>query len=683
MRMRSLFRRIPTVPAPLGLLILLIMAFGVMIPWLGFYWDDWPVILTGRLLGTEGYSTFYKFDRPISAWTYVVTFPLLGSSPLGWHLFTLLLRWLTGVAMWWTLVRVWPARRTELTWAAFLFALHPVFMQQSISVAYSQHWICYLLFFLSLGAMVQANRSESKRAYWLLTALAVAFSLLQLLTMEYYTGLELVRPLLLWILLQEKGIPWRKRVTTTLRGWLPYLLSLVGFVIWRLFFLKFPGGDSNPPILLHRMLTDPIGGGLRLVQIAAQDVVYLLVNVWANILSSKTIVLDDRFVLFSWALGLLAGGAAFLFARARHSVDPDGKARWTRQVFWLGAAALLLGVIPVWATDRQIIVGMYSNRFGLAAMFGAALLIVAMVEGWISRPTQRSLIYSLLIVLAVSSHLRTANDYRWSWELQKRFAWQLAWRAPSIEPGTALFSDGEIFSYVGLYSTSAIVNLTYPPSGQGETLPYWFYSLGREFIYNLPDFLVGMPLNTEFRNYTFTGNTLEGVALHFDSQAPLCLQVLPASEERNPVLPDITRDIQRVTNLSRISPVDASPNYPPVEIFGPEPEHSWCYFYQKMSLAAQLNDWEQVLHLAGEAREHGNTPESDGADAPSEWLPLVKAYANLGHWQEARQLSLEMVNRQPPLDALMCTLWDDLSELPHTADQDAAVHDVKDVSGCP
>lgn len=684
MRLRSIMSRIPAVPAPLGLLILLFLAFGLMIPWLGFYWDDWPVILTGRLLGVEGYTAFYQYDRPVSAWTYILTFPLLGSSPVRWHLFTLLLRWLTSLAMWWTLVLLWPNRKRELTWAAFLFAVYPVFIQQPISVAYSQHWTCYLLFFLSLGLMVKAHRGAGGLKYWLLAALAVACSLLHLLTMEYYAGLELVRPLVLWILLGEQELSMRRRIVAVVRGWLPYLLGLIAFVVWRFFFLQFPGEDSNPPVLLQSMLTDPVGGGLRLVQIAAQDVAYLLVNVWANILSNTSIVLNDRFVLLSWAVGFAAAAAVFLFFRPRSGLDPAGRGRWVRQALLLGASAVILGMLPVWVTDRQIIVGMYSNRFGLAAMFGASLLFAAFIEGWISRPAQRTVIYCILIALAVSMHLRVANDYRWSWELQKRFAWQLSWRAPAIAPGTAIFSDGEVFTYVGLYSTAAIVNLTYPPTGQGENLPYWFYSLGREFLHSLPEMQAGIPLKTEFRNYTFTGHTREGITIHYNPRWSTCLQVLPREEASNPNMPEITRDTLTITDLSRILPEDTSSAYPPSDIFGPEPEHGWCYFNQKMGLAAQAGDWEQVAAVAEQAREQGNTPESDGIDVPSEWFPLIQAYGYTGRWQEAQQVSLEILNRDPPINKHMCQIWNGLVEgTTQTAERDAAARDIRGAAECP
>ena len=97
MRKQSTF---PVWVTALALLILLILVFGLMIPWLGYYWDDWPIVLAARLQGVSAFWEYYRLERPFSTWTYVVTIPILGTTPLVWNIFTLLLRWLTVVGMW-------------------------------------------------------------------------------------------------------------------------------------------------------------------------------------------------------------------------------------------------------------------------------------------------------------------------------------------------------------------------------------------------------------------------------------------------------------------------------------------------------------------------------------------------------------------------------------------------------
>ena len=120
---------------PLAFLVLLVIAFGLLISNLGFYWDDWPVIYMAHSGGEAStYIDFYDYDRPVSAWTYILTVPILGVKPLNWHIFTLLLRWLTVLAMWWMLRGLWPERSRQTAWMAFLFAVYPAFFQQPINL---------------------------------------------------------------------------------------------------------------------------------------------------------------------------------------------------------------------------------------------------------------------------------------------------------------------------------------------------------------------------------------------------------------------------------------------------------------------------------------------------------------------------------------------------------------------
>ena len=44
---------------------------------------------------------------------------------------------------------------------------------------------------------------------------------------------------------------------------------------------------------------------------------------------------------------------------------------------------------------------------------------------------------------------------------------------------------------------------------------------------------------------------------------------------------------------------------PPPMLFGPEPPHTWCYYFQKADLARQRGDWDEVARLGDEARELG------------------------------------------------------------------------------
>lgn len=39
---------------PLALFLLMVLAYGLFLPWLGFYWDDLPMLWIGKTYGAEG-----------------------------------------------------------------------------------------------------------------------------------------------------------------------------------------------------------------------------------------------------------------------------------------------------------------------------------------------------------------------------------------------------------------------------------------------------------------------------------------------------------------------------------------------------------------------------------------------------------------------------------------------------
>jgi hypothetical protein len=82
-----------------------------------------------------------------------------------------------------------------------------------------------------------------------------------------------------------------------------------------------------------------------------------------------------------------------------------------------------------------------------------------------------------------------------------------------------------------------------------------------------------------------------------------------------------------VKPLSKIDRVltGAVPPKPAASIFGPEPAHGWCYYYQKAELALQTDDWQKIIALGDEVWKQDLHPQ----DA-IEWMPFVQAYAVTG-----------------------------------------------------
>jgi hypothetical protein len=154
-------------------------------------------------------------------------------------------------------------------------------------------------------------------------------------------------------------------------------------------------------------------------------------------------------------------------------------------------------------------------------------------------------------------------------------------------------------------------------------------------------------------------------------------------DETGPAVEPYTREAVQNSNLSRISDEPENSNTPPTSIFGPEPEHGWCYLYQKASLSRQLGDWDRVVSLADQAKASGYNPKVSGSNTPFEWLPFIEGYARAGRWQEAQEISLAAYDRDHRIDARMCSLWARLvKETPAAQARDKAVEAVRGEIKC-
>jgi hypothetical protein len=670
--------KMPRWTIPLLLLLLSIAAYGLMIPSLGLYFDDWPVILL--IQSKANFWDFYQYDRPFSAWTFVLTAPLFGTKPLNWHLFTLLLRWLTSLGMWWTLRQLWPHRAQQVTWMACLFAVHPVFTQQAIAVAYSQHFITYAFFFLSLGSMLAAFRISNR--FWLFTGLALTSELVHLFTMEYFWGLELIRPVLIWLVFADTIYDRRKRWRATLKTWAPYLVLLLAALIWRGFFYH-PVEDPNALRWLDQLLSSPLSALTKMAEMVLSDSLYLFLTTWYQTLGPGLIDLSSRFLLASWALVILVTVAMGIYLLK--PVDPilpataDNGKTWRHQTITLGILIFLAGTFPVWITNKQITVGLYSNRFALSGMFGASIVLVGILDVLLATQTQKIIAISVLVGLAVGSHLRTANEYRWDWIQQQRFYWQLTWRAPAIQANTAFFSYDAISTYAGDYPISAALNTLYPRQVEYPEQNYWFFELDRGFHRNTKPYLNGKNVEGGLRNLTFSGNSLESLVIHYEPNEGACLQVLSPLDESNTQLPGLVLGAIPMSNIDRIGAKPANPeDFPPREVFGEEIKHTWCYYYQKAELARQFEDWDQIVALGLQVSNQSHTPNS-----AYEWTPFIEGYARSGDWERAKELTLASFDSDNQIQTHLCALWNHLSKISDgAAEMDNAITQVTDQLKC-
>lgn len=667
--------QVTTRAVPWILLLSTVFSYGLLIPWLGFYWDDWFVVYITQTQGLEGLWDFYSNVRPFSAWNYVVFTPIFGANPIAWSVFALVLRWLSAVFLWLCLKTIWSRKADQALWIALLFSVCPIFYRQSIALTYSQHWLCFLFYFASIFCFLKAQ--QSKKYFYPLTLLALSLSAVQLFTLEYLAGLELLRPVWLWLYFRENEphAPARLTVPRALKAWVAYLGVLVLYVIWRLFILRLP--MANAPVIFSQFKAEPVKTVVTVVERALQDVYYLLTS-WVVSVNPLNVSLFRPFslaVLALIAFSVIAFG--FMLHRHRAPDDDAGNDRGRHELLVLGLIATVLAMLPVWAIGRQVTLG--ADRFSFAALFGVSMVIVGAVEWLSSRRAAKIAVVTAFLALAIHTNLYVGKSFQISWERQQDFFWQVFWRAPHIQPGTAFISDGEILSNMGLYSTAMGISLLYPnTSDDPRQMSYWFFNYHEGINKIADDLRAGAPLRTSFINHTFSIPADQSLLVYFPEEPGECLQIYSPSDGPVRQVPSYFHGILPLSSLGRIQAEPLNPDWkPPETIFGPEPDPTWCYYYLKADLARQYEQWGEAVRLFDEARQRGLAPRNDG-----EYLIFVDSLIMSGDFDGAYDLTRQISAGTGRNNDSLCGLWSRQAELQNSPDFDKVYDNIPPELNC-
>jgi hypothetical protein len=445
-----------------GILLIAALAYGTLIPWLGYYWDDW-LIFADDHLGLSFGSAEQQF-RPLLWELRHLTLEAIGARPLHWHLLALLARCLAALAGWWLLAGVWPEQRFGAAAGSLLFAVYPGFSGQPLGAIYSHVLLQLAVHLASLGAMVQGLRRP--RLAVPMTVLSAVLLVFGLLLSEYFVGLELLRPVVLWMVLRSSPrAPASGRAV--LRGWSPYLAVLSAYLVWRLAFFEAPG-RYDASRLLAGFLDSPIATLASRLRIALADLVRLGPLAWARGLAPESLPAgweSPSAVALSWGISAAAGIAAGVLLSRRRAPGAGGPGvAWGREALLLGLVATCLGQLPLWLAGREVELGTLFDRYALPAAFGSSLAMAGLIAWLVRTWAQQVACVALLVGLAAGLHVRNANQYRHDWEAQRSFFWQLSWRLPELECGARLLVlvDGSGMAYTADHALSVPINWMFP-----------------------------------------------------------------------------------------------------------------------------------------------------------------------------------------------------------------------------
>ncbi len=533
--------------------------------------------------------------------------------------------------------------------------------------------------------------------FWPLTLASLSTAVLTMFALEYFYGLELLRPLFLWLSLAnvgqavslsradvgqadslspavQAGMP-RQRLWTTLRLWLPYLAADLLFLAWRLTH-STPRGEVT---LFEHLRLDPSAALTGLVRTIFYDIFELALVAWGRIFTYLNFgAFKLSLVLAYIVIAILAGLLVFVLLKLARSAPDSGPAPagsprqmpWGLQALLVGLYALLIAGWPVWVTDLRLELTVPWDRFTQPLMLGACLALVGLLDLLVRPYLPKIILVSLLAGLAAGAQFHYAFAYRLEWNAEKQFFWQFAWRVPALEPGTLLLSSGLPFFSSTDNSLTAAFNWIYAPDLKRRQMPYLMYDLYARLGNRLPGLARGIPIQQEYRATEFSGSTAQALVFYYNP--PRCLKVLDYSADSlYPNKPDIIAQAMPLSRLELIQPGSgSSPKMP--ALFGPEPAHTWCYYFERIELAVQLKQWDQAAQLAEAALQ--TKPELNHGNA-MEILPLVSAYAQAGRYERAVELSLQAGKLNDKLSYAICDQWYRLGQ---TIPQDASFISAKE-----
>lgn len=634
---------------PIGLIGLFLatagMAYVVYLGKLGFYWDEWPFLWFNHAFGQAGIIKYFDHNRPFWGYIYALTMPVLGTNIYAWQIFGLLGRVLSGLLLVWVVRLIWPERKWLATATGLLFILYPGFMQQSIALMYGHFWIVLNCFLISLGCMLTAIRSGRRTWLWLVVGLLT--SAVNLFCMEYFFGLELLRPVILLIVLFPLYTDWRRRITRVVKEYLPYFLLTLLYIYWRVAVFRFP-------------TYQPSGLGLsNPLQTVWQLIVNMLAGIWVAVGQAWTVIFHPtppadfgpRSMVVYAILAVFSIILTVLFFRFIQSEDQKQSLQERLWPIWLSIPALVLAGIPFLVTGLTVKITYPSDRFTLPYMLGASLVLASLIDLISGKKIIRSVILAVFVGFSVGLHFMHANQYQQDWKFQNDFLWQLTWRAPAIEPGTVVITERLPHYFESDNSLTGPLNWTYAPDFTKGEMPFLMAFVSVRTETGVLSYDANQPIHQNYKVVDFYGNTSDSLVVWYNRQG--CVRVLaPGRDAKLPGLPEELKYVLPNANLDLV--LDGSST--PPAFLGKEPEHGWCYFFEKVDLAVSRDEWESAADLADQALALDENPNN-----PAERLVLAEAYAMTGKWQKAKTQTDLALAGSDRLQRMVCSTWNRIS----------------------
>jgi hypothetical protein len=639
-----------------GVLLIFIVSAIAYLPLvkdLGYLNDDWYQMYDMQVKDPSFYHEIFAIDRPGRALAMIPLFTLFGFNPLWYHLSAFFFRMMGGVFLFWTGRMLWKDRNFFALVTGLLFAVYPGFLSQPNAIDYQSHILALFLAMLSVALTVQSLLVANLRNKILLIAGSVLAGWGALSQMEYYIGIEGFRFAAIILLMWRGDESFRQKVTKVIKASLPFLLIAGGFLVWRLFFFESARKATDVGLQVSQVVSSPLTA-LWWLNYLIQDFFTVTLAAWTMPVYQLAFPMRLKDMAAALALSAVAVGVVLVALRWRGEKASEAEPTHSGETLFLVLITMLGGLVPVILVNRHVTLPDYS-RYTLIASVGAVMLIALLIEGLARRGMQTAVI-GILVSIAVLTHYGNTIRSVYETKATRNFWQQVAWRAPNIEDGVTLIASYPNSPLAEDYFIWGPANFIYRPEKQSAN----------PVVIKLPaavltgdvvnQIAAGNGVETPLRRGNYLERDFGNVLVMIQTSENGCVRIIDGdAPELSPSDADRLKLIAPRSRLDAVITDGESPT-PPTAIFGKEPEHGWCYFYQKADLARQRGEWEEIPVLLNQALDGGYYPNDS-----LEWMPFLQAAAVQGDVKQVREMT-KILTADKILGIQVCSLMTDFAQ---------------------
>lgn len=630
---------------PHGVFLALISAV-VYLPYastLKYYLDEWYFIYDGVVAGPNVFHAMFSIDRPARGYFFDVYFSLFGPAPFPYQVGAYVWRLIAGLCAFWLFTAMWPKHAKFAFSTALLFILYPGYSWWISAVEYQPHIASLALQVFSFLMTVEAIKTPGIFLKWNYALLAMISGWAYLALVEYAIGMEVFRFLCVYLIVSSSAQHVPKigsRIFATIRAWSWNALIPAGFILWRLFFFENLRKATDVNLQISRFQAAP----MESLGLWMENIFESLANIglyawykpfWLHLSSVDFHEPYFGVAVLIVAASLLIGFAALSFHKPE-PLEKDGTTEWDTVpgAIFLGFASMLAGILPVVFANRHVNLSFFSY-YGLPVSLAASVFLVGLISQLSSGRRIMDWILMAFVIVAGATHLLLAQRTVILEKALANYWWQVSWRIPDLRPDSTIVT---LYPYDQIvddeFGLDGPVNLIYFPEPQTQVPIRLPVSVLMPTEGNV-DLIQASARRKSYKYRTHKSIIDYGNILLLVQPTPhSCVRVIGG--ENRVFSESDPETVRRIASFSRIENIRllVDNHIPPQYAFGPEPAHTWCYFFEKADLAVQRLDWKLASELGDQALSLGLNPADQ-----VEWFPFIQAYARLDNVEKLKVIA--------------------------------------------